>query len=105
MTIPELKRLTNRLYKLTKILKYIRMLRIVKRFIHLEDHPHCVFDWYSAPVATHHTYPEIKAWFRELGFSIFSSEETQKKAIFNNKWLRPHSSVSARGIKNGLKTH
>ncbi len=105
MTIPELKRLTNRLYILTKILEYTRMLRIVKRFIFLENHQHCIFDWYSAPIATHHTYPEIMAWFRELGFSIVRPEVTQKKALFNNKWLRPHSSVAARGIKNGLKTN
>ncbi|MCC7522729.1 methyltransferase domain-containing protein [Candidatus Uhrbacteria bacterium] len=38
---------------------------LVNGFIRLEPHPHYVFDWYTAPIATHHTYPEVYRWLEE----------------------------------------
>jgi SAM-dependent methyltransferase/uncharacterized protein YbaR (Trm112 family) len=34
-------------------------------FVRIEPHPHYVFDWYTAPIATHHTYPELYGWLSE----------------------------------------
>jgi hypothetical protein len=29
-----------------------------------------MFDWYSAPVASHHTYREVYRWFGEEGLQV-----------------------------------
>lgn len=36
----------------------------------LQSTVHHMFDWYSAPVATHHTYKEVADWFLSCGFEI-----------------------------------
>jgi hypothetical protein len=32
-----------------------------------------MFDWYSAPIATHHTYKEVAQWFRECEFQLLDT--------------------------------
>ncbi|QQG37888.1 MAG: methyltransferase domain-containing protein [Candidatus Kaiserbacteria bacterium] len=39
-------------------------------FFRAERHPHYVFDWYTAPIATHHTYPEVYGWLKEAGLYL-----------------------------------
>ncbi len=36
----------------------------------IERHPHYVFDWYTAPIATHHTYPELYTWLKNNGLYL-----------------------------------
>lgn len=44
---------------------------------------HHMYDWYSAPIATHHTYTEVKNWFNEMGFDIIRSNEPYKITLMN----------------------
>ena len=39
-------------------------------FLRVERHPHYVFDWYTAPIATHHTYAEVYGWLKESGLFL-----------------------------------
>ncbi|MFH1550680.1 MAG: class I SAM-dependent methyltransferase [Planctomycetota bacterium] len=50
---------------LEKCYPYIRVLPTV---IHM-------YDWYSAPVATHHTYKEVRRWYEDAGFEIVRTNE------------------------------
>ncbi len=39
-------------------------------FVHLERHSHYNFDWYIAPIATHHTYAEVYGWLKDAGLYL-----------------------------------
>lgn len=41
--------------------------------LRLQCTEHHMFDWYSAPIATHHSYAEVAAWFAENGFALLDS--------------------------------
>jgi SAM-dependent methyltransferase len=74
-TIPELRRFTDRAYGLERFLSRVHLNRVANRFVRLDPHPHCIFDWYSAPVATHHTYAEVLGWFGELDLRVVATNE------------------------------
>lgn len=67
-------------------------------FIRLEMHTHNVFDWYSAPVASHHTYAEVYEWFRENQIRV-TGDRDRKKSIFRRLLKSPASGVTVKGIK------
>jgi SAM-dependent methyltransferase len=74
-SLAELERFTDRAFRLQRMLARVRLDRVANRFVRLDPHPHCIFDWYSAPIATHHTYPEVRAWFDELGLRVVATNE------------------------------
>jgi SAM-dependent methyltransferase/uncharacterized protein YbaR (Trm112 family) len=78
LSIPELQHLTRRLWTLTRFLQRVHLLGIVSCFVRLDPHPHCIFDWYSAPIATHHTYSEVKDWFRQTGMPVVQTNEPKR---------------------------
>lgn len=54
---------------------------IVNGFIRLERHPHYVFDWYTAPIATHHTYPEVYGWVKEAGLHLVQDHNATNRPM------------------------
>ncbi len=44
------------------------LLRVINLFLRLQPSIPDMYDWYSAPVATHHTCPELAEWYAEYGF-------------------------------------
>jgi SAM-dependent methyltransferase/uncharacterized protein YbaR (Trm112 family) len=66
MSIERLQGVTRGLFRVRQALERIRLDRMVNRFIRIGPHPHIIFDWYAAPIATHHTYPEVLSWFAEM---------------------------------------
>lgn len=58
----------------------------VNGFIRLEPHPHYVFDWYTAPIATHHTYPEVYRWLEEQQLHLVHDHNKTDRP-FMRKWL------------------
>jgi SAM-dependent methyltransferase/uncharacterized protein YbaR (Trm112 family) len=79
-SIPELQDFTVRVYRLRRWIERLRIARFVNRFVRIGPHPHIIFDWYAAPVATHHTYPEVFAWCRELGLQVLGSYADSQRA-------------------------
>jgi SAM-dependent methyltransferase len=64
--------------------------------VRLEKGHHNIFDWYSAPVATHHTYGEVYRWFDEEGLKVTASHYRQKNPIL--RLLRsPAAGVTVKG--------
>lgn len=74
-SIPQLRRFTDRAHRIERVLSRLGLARIANRFVRLDPHPHCTFDWYSAPIATHHTYAQVRGWFGELGLSVVATNE------------------------------
>lgn len=75
MSIPELQIFTRRTYALRRFAERLGVAGFLGRFVRLDPHPHCIFDWYSAPCATHHTYPEVCDWFAQAGLAVVATNE------------------------------
>jgi SAM-dependent methyltransferase len=69
-------------------------LRILNLFFRLQSTTHHMFDWYSAPIATHHTYPEVKRWFYNAKFKIQDSCEMSGVRWYSLPW-----SLNIKGAK------
>lgn len=102
MTLEDLEELARRLYRWRGRLDSARLAGIVTRFVRLDSHPHCIFDWYSAPVASHHTYDEVRRWLEGSGFSVVASNEMTRKGV--RRWLRTvvgsPTTVTLRGTRS-----
>lgn len=61
---------------------------IINAFVRLEPHPHYIFDWYTAPIATHHTYPEVYAWLDEAGLFLHHDHNATSHP-FVRTWIAP----------------
>ncbi len=75
MSIERLQIFTKRMFRLRKILEKIFLVDFVNLFIKVDPHPHCIFDWYAAPIATHHTYSQVKTWFKDLEMPVLKTNE------------------------------
>lgn len=73
-----------------------KRLEWVNYFIRLLPTDHHMFDWYSAPIATHHTFPETAKWFEECNFQV--EDRVPTKFPF---WRKPWA-VNLRGIKQDI---
>jgi SAM-dependent methyltransferase len=68
-------------------------LRKLNYFFKLLPTLHHMYDWYAAPVASHHSYDELAEWFRASGFRILDKES--RKEHF---WRRPWA-CNIKGVK------
>jgi SAM-dependent methyltransferase len=75
MSIPELQTFTARAFRLRQYLDCLHLASLTNRFVRLESHPHIIFDWYAAPIATHHTYREAETWFQQGGLTVTLTNE------------------------------
>jgi SAM-dependent methyltransferase/uncharacterized protein YbaR (Trm112 family) len=88
MSIDRLMRLTRGLFRARQALERIGLATFVNRFVRLGPHPHIIFDWYAAPVATHHTYREVRGWFDEFGIAVTKTNEVAPASVVR-RLLRP----------------
>jgi SAM-dependent methyltransferase/uncharacterized protein YbaR (Trm112 family) len=102
MSIPDLQVLTAKAFRLRQWLDRYRLANMVNRFIRLGPHPHIIFDWYAAPIATHHTYTETKEWFAQLDLAVTSTNEEKTKPHVLKRLLRPlvggQPTVTVKGV-------
>lgn len=99
LSVGQLVRFTRLMFRIAKILDKVSVLKYVNLLIRLEKHPHCIFDWYSAPIATHHTYSEVYEWCRELGLRIVKDANEEKGPSFRRK-VAPPGSLTMRAVKS-----
>lgn len=64
----------------------------------IEPHEHYVFDWYTAPIATHHTYKEVYEWLKEAGLHLVADHNKTNYKF--RKYLFPFQFLT---IKAGKK--
>jgi len=69
-----------------------------------EPNTSIMFDWYSAPIATHHTYPEVYSWCKQFGINIKEDLRWEKREwVRNIRWVRkyvaPDWAVTIKGTK------
>lgn len=89
---------TKHLYTLAKILYALHIGNIINGLIlRIDNHPHCIFDWYTAPVATHHDYDEIYQWFNELGVEVIADLNVDKGLL--KEIIKPLKLLVVKGRK------
>ncbi len=81
MDLDSLGRFTDRMAVVADFCARHHLLNIVNAFVRLESHPHCIFDWYSAPVATHHVDGEVVSWFRERDLKVLAVESGRPDSL------------------------
>lgn len=62
--------------------------KVVNTFVRLEAHPHYIFDWYTAPIATHHTYQEVYTWLEDANLLLHHDHNATAHPFFR-KWISP----------------
>jgi SAM-dependent methyltransferase/uncharacterized protein YbaR (Trm112 family) len=75
MSIEELQAFTKKMYSFRRWMEKIFLAEFVNLFVKIDPHPHCIFDWYAAPIATHHTYSEVRRWFEDFGIVPIETNE------------------------------
>ena len=75
----------------------LRLLGLINAFCRLEPYELCVFDWYNAPIATHHTVKEVRGWFGEAGTrQILETQKVDPRSRLR-KWIWPGCGFTMRG--------
>jgi SAM-dependent methyltransferase len=105
MSIKSLRRFTKGAYQIRRGLEFLRLANIVTRFIRLDSHPHCIFDWYAAPIATHHSSTEVNRWFADEGLQAVANSDPYFKSTGSIRRLLRRAfgspiSVTVRGVKD-----
>lgn len=67
--------------------------------LRIEPWPMYVFDWYGAPIAEHHTYPEVFGWCRENGLEVVNHEDKPHKFWWWKRYIKPPFFLTVRGLK------
>jgi hypothetical protein len=94
---PFLKELSHFLSKVANAAWKIRMLGIINAFFRLEPYELCIYDWYKAPVATHHTYQEVHDWFCALNMTAIQDDQNLDERDSFRKWIWPRCGITMRG--------
>ena len=104
LSIENLQKLSQVLFGVARSLDLIGIRPLVNCFVRLDEHHHMIFDWYAAPIATHHTYSEVTGWFEGLGFDVIRTNRdlnsTSGPKRFVMKLLRYPFPVTVRGVNN-----
>lgn len=79
----------------------IRLYRLLFRHFNLLQTEHHMFDWWSAPVATHHTQNEVIGWFVKNNLEIIRANPPLGDEAAEHARYRVHGAVTVLGKLNG----
>lgn len=82
----------------TRVIRALGIYRLLRGLFYLHKDPVILHDWYSAPVASHHTRREVERWFKELGLVESQFGVSQKRFRVLRDMFRPPG-VTARALK------
>lgn len=89
------------LAQVAKILPKNFVLYGLNAFFRIEPHEHYVFDWYTAPIATHHTYREVYGWLKEANLHLVADHNTTKYPW--RKYIFPFQFLTVKAQKEPVK--
>lgn len=73
--------------------------KVVNSFVRFEPHAHYIFDWYTAPIATHHTYPEVYKWLQDAHLFLHH-DHNKTRYPFIRRWLSPFLFMTVKAGKS-----
>jgi len=99
LSIDSCLKLSKFLARVAKTVNHIpNGLRFTNLFLRLQPSIIHMYDWYSAPIATHHTYDEVEEWVGKTGFGIIESKKPDKERLLSKPWSL---TVKGRKIQDG----
>jgi hypothetical protein len=66
-------------------------------FVNILPTEHHMFDWWSAPIATHHTLDEVIGWFDSRGFEVVRTRPPRGDEEAERKRRYGHGAVTVLG--------
>ena len=103
LSVQGMSRFTSMMLRLFKVIQAIKLRGVLGRFIRLESHPHCIFDWYGPPEASHHTYTELMNWLDRHEMTVEQTNEPRiRRHIISrllNKMVGSASTVTVKWRK------
>ena len=79
----------------------IRLYQCLFSYINLLPTEHHMFDWWSAPIATHHTQDEVISWFIKNKLKIIRANPPLGDEAAEQARYRVHGAVTVLGKLNG----
>lgn len=70
---------------------------VANLFMRIEPWPIYVFDWYGAPIAQHHTYPEVYTWFAENSVPVVNNADYPHRFWWWKRYIKPPFFLTVRG--------
>lgn len=79
-----------------------KLLDLVNIFARLGPNAHTIFDWYGAPVATHHNIQQVRGWFKDSDISVVATSDKERGTFGNivRKYLYPTEGITVRGRRS-----
>ncbi len=107
MSIPKLMKLSKFLANSCKFFG-LAIEKPVNLLFRWEPNVSIMYDWYSAPIANHHTYPEVYSWCKRFGVNVTEDLRWEKREwIRNIRWVRkyvaPDWAITIKGTKTNEK--
>jgi SAM-dependent methyltransferase len=77
--------------------------RWLYRRVNLLPTEHHMFDWWAAPVATHHSPAEVRGWFESVGLKVLRTNPPMNDCEAERRRQQGHGSVTVLGRRNGSR--
>ena len=74
-----------------------RLYGLLFSYINLLPTDHHMVDWWSAPVATHHTHKEMVDWFTEIDFEVLRTNPLTDDLIAEQSRKHGHAAITVLG--------
>jgi len=76
----------NFMSKLGRLLSKMGLFNVANLFVRVQPTLIHMYDWYSAPIATHQTYGEVKRWYIENNFEILKTNKSKSQLPLIKPW-------------------
>ena len=86
MSVESNVKFANFMAKLGRLVFKMGLFNTANLFLRVQPTLHHMYDWYSAPIATHHTYDEVNRWFIKNNFEIIRTKESKSDKKFRRPW-------------------
>jgi uncharacterized protein YbaR (Trm112 family)/ubiquinone/menaquinone biosynthesis C-methylase UbiE len=90
LSIPAMMTVSKRMTQIARFLKARRMHGYASLVLRIYPDDTHNFDWFATPLQTYHTYPEMRGWFREMGFEVIADNERKlppETSPLRRKWI------------------
>jgi SAM-dependent methyltransferase len=82
-----------------------RVYKRVLSHVNLLPTKHEMFDWWAAPIATHHTLSEVQSWFTKNHMEILRTRPPLDDANAQRQWLYTHYPINVLGRSSPVALH
>jgi len=86
MSVENNVKFANFMSKLGRSLLKMGLFNVANLFVRVQPTLIHMYDWYSAPIATHPTYGEVRRWYIENNFEILMTNKSKSQLLLIKPW-------------------